>query len=700
MARFSQAGRPLSLATPLGDDALLLESFSGSEAISEPFRFRMELLSESPTPIPFESLLGEAATITLPLPDGSSRFINGVVVRLSEGTKLAAARGNATFIRYRAEIAPRFWLLTRTFRSRSFQQMAVPDILKQVLAGVDVSDQIEGTFAPRDYCVQYRESDFDFASRLMEEEGIYYFFRHTASGHQMVLSNSPRGHVAVSGAATVPFEAISGGTREEDRISGWVKTQELRSGKYSLRDTCFELPGQDLQASQPILDSVQAGTISHKLKVGGNEAFEVYEYPGGYAQRFDGVAPGGAGRAGDVSKIFQDNARTAAIRMQQEALPGLVIEGEGNCRQLAAGCKFTLDRHFDANGAYVLTRVEHNATLGGAYLQGSGEFVYANNFRCIPLDLPFRPSRVTPRPRVEGPQTAVVVGPQGQEIFTDKYGRVKVQFPWDREGKNDAESSCWIRVVSSWAGKQWGFIQVPRIGQEVVVAFEDGDPDRPLITGSVYNAEMMPPYALPDNATQSGTKSRSSAKGTTDHFNQLVFEDKKGSELITFHAERDFARVVENNDSLVVGVEGSGSLTDGNQTISIHKDRTTTIETGDETLTVKQGNRAISVDQGNDTHTIKQGNREVTISMGNDTLTIKMGNQSTKLDVGSSTTEAMQGITLKVGQNSIKIDQSGITIQGLVVKVEGQVQAEVKGLICQVSGDAMLQMKGGVTMIN
>ena len=754
MGTYSQADRVISIKTPLAADALLLESFSGYEAISAPFRFRVQMLSESTTPIAFDSLLGQAVTINTTLPDGSTRPINGVLVALSEGTQVTATTGTATFIRYHAEIVPQFWLLTRNYQSRTFQQMTVPAILQKVLTGLSISDQTTGQYKPRDYCVQYRESDFDFASRLMEEEGIFYSFTHTASSHQMVLSDSARNYPKVPGATTAIYETVLGGVRAEDRVSEWLKTQELRSGKYTLWDTCFELPGQNLQASQPIIATVQAGTITHKLQVGGNGSYEIYEYPGGYAQRFDGVAPGGGSQSGNLSDISTDNARTVGIRMQQETVPGLVIEGKSNCRQFSAGCQFTLDRHFDANGPYLLTRVEHQATLGGAYLQGSGDFAYSNAFRCIPVALPFRPLRTTPRPRIDGPQTAVVVGPSGQEIFTDQYSRVKVQFPWDRLGTKDANSSCWIRVASTWSGKQWGFIQIPRIGQEVVVAFEDGDPDRPLIIGSVYNAEMMPPYTLPDNATQSGTISRSSAQGTADTFNQLLFEDKKGSELVTFHAEKDFTRVVENDDSLTVGVDGSSSLKDGNQTISIYKNRTVTIQTGDESLTVKKGKRTVEVDQGDDTHivkqgkrtvevdqgddihtvkqgkrtvsvdtgddthtvktgkrtvevdtgddihTIKTGDRKVTISLGGDNLTISVGNQSIKLDVGSSTTEALQGITLKSGPSSIAITPTGVAIKGMQVQIEGQIQTEVKGLMCQVSGDAMLMMKGGITMIN
>jgi type VI secretion system secreted protein VgrG len=274
---------------------------------------------------------------------------------------------------------------------------------------------------------------------------------------------------------------------------------------------------------------------------------------------------------------------------------------------------------------------------------------------------------------VPGAQTAVVVGPKGEEIYTDKYGRVKVQFFWDRVGKKDENSSCWVRVAEAWAGKNWGVIFNPRIGQEIVVEFLDGDPDRPLITGRVYNAEQMPPYALPTNQTQSVIKTRSSKEGGTDNFNELRFEDKKDSEDIYFHAEKDFHRVVENDDDLKVG---------NNQTIEIKKDRTETVTEGNETIS------------------IKQGNRQVTIEMGNETLQIKMGNQTTKLDLGKSETEAMQSIELKVGQSSVKLDQTGVTIKGMMIQIEGQVQTEVKGVMTQINGEAMLKMQGGITMIN
>ncbi|MEX2118232.1 MAG: type VI secretion system tip protein TssI/VgrG, partial [Pirellulales bacterium] len=457
------------------------------------------------------------------------------------------------------------------------------------------------------------------------------------------------------------------------RVFHWEKVQELRSGKYTLWDHSFELPDQHLEAENTIQDSVSVGQVSHKLKVGGNDQLEIYDYPGEYAQRFDGVDRGGGEQPSEVEKIFEDNARTVGIRMQQEAVPSLVVRGSGACPQFVSGHKFTLERHFNADGEYVLTGVEHSANLSGDYRSGeSGTCQYMNSFVCIPAGIPYRPLITTPKPTIHGTQTAVVVGPSGEEIFTDKYGRVKVQFRWDRQGTNDGNSSCWVRVATPWAGKQWGAIHIPRIGQEVVVAFEEGDPDQPIIVGSVYNAEQMPPYSLPDNKTQSGMKSRSSLEGGPDDFNELRFEDKKGSEDIYFHAQKDFHRVVENDDDLKVGHD---------QTITIHNDRTETIE------------------EGNDKLTIEKGDREVKIEMGNDSLLISMGNQTTKLDLGKSETEAMQSIELKVGQSSIKVDQTGVTIKGMMVKVEGQIQTEVKGLMTNVSGDAILQVKGGLTMI-
>jgi type VI secretion system secreted protein VgrG len=282
-------------------------------------------------------------------------------------------------------------------------------------------------------------------------------------------------------------------------------------------------------------------------------------------------------------------------------------------------------------------------------------------------------------PFVQGPQTAIVVGKAGEEIWTDKYGRVKVQFHWDREGKNDENSSCWVRVSFPTAGKNWGWVSLPRIGQEVIVSFLEGNPDRPIITGRVYNADQMPPYELPANQTQSGIKTRSSKEGTGDNFNEIRFEDKKDAEEVYVHAEKDFNCVIENNETRKIGLDKKDK---GDQTIEIQNDRTVTLNEGNDTLTVKTGNRVTTLDQGNDT---KQ---------------VKMGDHSVKVDVGKSTTEAMTSIELKVGGNSIKIDQSGITIKGLMVTVQGDTKLDAKSPMTTVNGDGMLTLKGGITMIN
>ncbi len=303
----------------------------------------------------------------------------------------------------------------------------------------------------------------------------------------------------------------------------------------------------------------------------------------------------------------------------------------------------------------------------------SGGVDYSNKFRAIPFSTPYRPPVTAGKAVVPGPQTAVVVGPAGEEIYTDKYGRVKVQFHWDRVGTKNENSSCWVRVSQNWAGKTWGGMHIPRIGQEVIVEFLEGDPDRPIITGRVYNADQTVPYSLPDNQTQSGLKSRSSKGGSGDNYNEIRIEDKKGSELILVHAEKDLTTEVEHDENRTVG-----------------HDRITSIK----------NNETKTVEQGHETITIKQGNQSTTLEMGNQSTELKMGNQSTKVDLGQISTEAMQSIELKVGQSSIRIDQMGVTIKGMMIKIEGQIQVEVKGLMTQVNGDAMLKMQGGITMIN
>jgi type VI secretion system secreted protein VgrG len=666
MPGFTQVRRPLSVTTPLGADALLLVGVDGREAISELFRFDFQLLAENGAEVPFEKLLGQKIAATIRSSEDDRRYIAGIVSRVAQGSR------DQTFTGYRVEVVPQLWLLTRVRQSRIFQGLSVPDILKKVLAGLEVSYEIQGDFQAREYCAQYRESDFDFASRLMEEEGIYYFFKHSATGSSLVLANTMQSHPNAEPGKII-YEEIAGGNRPEQRIYSWEKSQELRSGKVTLWDHCFELPGKHLEATKTTVDSLQVGPVTHKIKTGGNDKLELYDYPGGYANRFDGVDRGGGDRASEIQKIFQDNVRTAEIRMQEEAARSVRIEGASTCAQLTSGFRISLERHFSGDGTYVLTEVRHRATLELDFRSGSGQedFRYENSFTCIPLALPFRPARVTPIPRVQGAQTAVVVGPAGQEIFTDKYGRIKVQFPWDREGKLDGDTSCWLRVATPWAGKQWGMVHIPRVGQEVVVDFVEGDVDQPIVVGSVYNADQMPPYALPANKTQSGIKSRSSLQGGSANFNEIRFEDKKGSEQVVIHAEKDQCIDVEHDETHWVGNDRTKKV-DHDETVKIGNDETITIV----------------------------NNRTVTIDMGNDSLTIKMGNATTKIDLGKSETEAMQSIELKVGQSSVKLDPAGVTIKGMTIKIEGQILVDVKGLMTNVNADAILTLKGGLTMIN
>lgn len=659
---------PISLTTPLGEDVLIPEGFTASEGLSRMFTVGVDAIAAKGSSIAFDKVLGQSVTVTLKgNAGGPSRLWNGIVSRIAQGGR------TTEYVSYKLEIVPKLWLLTRQARSRIFQQKAVPDILKEVLSAINVSFQVTGTYEKRDYCVQYRETDFNFVSRLMEDEGIFYFFKHAAGSHQMVITDSPAGNPDLPGPGKLLYDEVRGGARKQDRIHRWDKSQEIRSGKVTLWDYTFELPDKNLEADKTPQENVTIGQETVKLKLPVSDPLEQYDYPGGYAQRFDGTAPGGGDRSSDTQKIFDDNKRTVGIRMQAETAQSLLFHAESDCRAIVSGYKFQLEEHFSDDAKYVVVSAEHTASHPVGTDRNQESFEYENRFECVPHAVPFRPERTTPVPTVRGAQTAVVVGPAGEEIFTDKYGRVKVQFHWDRLGKNDADSSCWLRVATPWAGKQWGMVHIPRIGQEVLVDFLEGDPDQPIIVGSTYNAELMPPYTLPANKTQSGIKSRSSKGGGSDNFNEIRFEDNKGQEQIFVHAEKDMATEVEHDETRDVG-----------------NDRTTTIK-NNETLTVKEGDQST---------TLEQGNQSLAIKMGNQSNAIKMGDQATKLDLGKSETEAMQSIELKVGQSSVKLDQMGVTIKGMMIKIEGQIQVEVKSVMTQVNGDAMLIAKGGIVMIN
>ncbi len=432
------------------------------------------------------------------------------------------------------------------------------------------------------------------------------------------------------------------GTVEASTVWSVFRTDRVFTPKVTLTDYYFETPSMSLLSTAKTVDETT-----------GQE--EKFDYPGRY------TIPG-------------DGTHFSTTRIEELETFAMFIRGDSNCSSFTSGMQFTLSDHYreDENQAYLLTAVQHQASSPN-YVGSQGEDIgYQNRFEAIPLTVKFRPPQRARKPVVNGSQTAVVVGTSGEEIYVDKYGRVKVQFFWDREGTKDENSSCWIRVSQIWAGKNWGWMTIPRIGQEVVVDFLEGDPDRPLIVGRIYNAEQMPPYTLPDNSTQSGILTRSSKGGSTSNANEIRFEDKMGSELFSFHAEKDMLTEVENNDTQSV---------DNDRTITVKGKHTETI-TGDTAITVQQGNHS------------------TTVSQGNQSTEINLGNQTTKVDVGSASHEAMQQIQLKVGENTITMTQSGITIKGLMISIEGTIQVEAKAPMTTVNADALLTLKGALTMIN
>jgi type VI secretion system secreted protein VgrG len=698
----TQDHRFAKITSSLGADTLLFYRMTGAESLSEPFEFQLEMLSEK-SDIDPNALLGKTLSVNLILPGGGTRNLHGHVCRFGQ----TGIKGR--FYRYCATLRPWLWFLSRAYNCRIFQQETVPNIIKKVLETHKFNDfklSLSGTHASREYCVQYRETDLNFISRLMEEEGIYYFFQHEKNKHTLVLTDSIDAHKPVTDYATLSYTSSPGVLRgRKEYIFDWAVTQGVQPGAVTLRDFDFEKPKEDLTVKS-------TASYSHE-----HGKYEWYDYPGKYLATGDGQT-------------------LASCRRDEFGAQHTQFTGASNAMGLTTGALFTLADHplSSQNAQYLLLETRFSIESDEYEAGGGGGSDFQCSFVALARDTPFRPPQKAVKPTMRGPQTAIVVGKAGEEIWTDKYGRVKVQFHWDRDGKKDENSSCWVRVSHPWAGKGWGAIAIPRIGQEVIVDFLEGDPDRPIVTGRVYNAEQTVPYTLPANATQTGIKSRSSKQGAQENFNEIRMEDKKGSEEIFVQAEKDMNVVIENNETRKVGFDKKDK---GNQTLDIYNDRTVTldqgndtltvkkgkrvvtVETGDDTHTVKTGNRVVSVDTGNDTHTVKTGNREVsvntgndthnvkmgnravTISMGNDTLTIKMGNQTTKLNLGSSKTEAMMGIELKVGANSIKIDQSGITIKGMMVKIEGTMMTEVKsGLMTKVEGSAMLMAKGGITMIN
>ena len=686
MAELTDKSRLLKLTTPLGADKLLVLGYSGMESISGLFEFTIDLAAPRNEFPDVSKIIGKGATLAINSARSTAfdaegkRVVHGIVSQFDEVGRLNHTQdANAVdYLRFSATLVPWLWNLTQTADCRIFQEKTVPEIIEAVFKDRGFNDfrsALTGSHTARTYCVQYRESDFNFVSRLMEEEGICYFFEHKDNKHTLVLADAANAHHGCAPAGGIRFHENL--RQDAGGVHSWADIRVLTTAKYALQSYNFETPSTSLLA-----------TTDTTVTVGKNTALEVYDYSQHHLTKSQGDR--------------QTKLRMEAIEARHKR-----IECSSDCAYLTPGFKFKLTGHYrsDQNQEYLITSVRHTARNGGYAALGASETPeFKNIATCIPASVQYRDDLRTPRPAIRGIQSALVVGPANEEIYTDKYGRIKVQFHWDRKGQKDESSSCWIRVAQTFASNQWGAQFLPRVGQEVLVDFLDGDPDQPIVSGAVYNAQKMPPYALPANKTQSGLKTRSTTGGTAENFNELRFEDKKGSEDVFFHAEKDFHRVVKNDDDLKVSHDQTieiknhrtETVKEGNETITVEKgNRLVKIAQGNETLEVSQGNRSTTIGQGNETLKVSTGNRNVEVSMGNDALIVKQGNQVTKVDLGKSETEAMQSIEFKVGSNSIKIDQAGITIKGTMVKVEGQGQAEFKGAMVKIEGQGMAEFKSG-----
>ncbi|MFE1572859.1 type VI secretion system Vgr family protein [Comamonas odontotermitis] len=603
------ANRTFTAHSPLGDQ-LEFRSLVGSEKISRLFEYRVRLIGESSS-ISAKSLLGKDLTIevdlTTELGGGGVRYLSGQVVQFTYIGR------DGDFSSYMAVLRPKLWHATRRTDFKIFQDKKAPEIIQSVLAkyGMSIEERLTGTYRTWDYMVQYDEPDFNFVSRVMESEGIYYFFKHQKGNHTLVLADDIGAHSPLpSGPSTIPYYSgdRAAHVHDEDYIDAWSFAEDIASGYFAADDYDFEKP-------KALLDTKEAQPAGHA-----EDSREIYKWPGGYTEVGDGE-------------------NYARIAIEQQKAPREVAHGEGNARNIAPGYLFTFSKYprGDQNKEYLIESAYYRFEENVRRSDGSGgagnskragtdsPTTYRIGFDVVPKSTAYRSQRVTPKPHTTGPQTAVVTGPAGEEIHTDKYGRVKVQFHWDRYGKFDENSSCWIRVSQTWAGSNYGSMHIPRIGQEVIVDFLNGDPDYPIITGRVYNAMQMPPWDLPANKTQSGIKTRSSMGGAAGpgekngpgDANAIRFEDKAGQEQLWLHAQKDQLTEVEHDEDKWVGNDRRKTV-DGHETNVIHKNRTETVD-WNETITVHK-NRTETVDW-NETLTVHK-NRDKTIDK-NETDVIK-----------------------------------------------------------------------------
>jgi type VI secretion system secreted protein VgrG len=629
--------RVFAVYSPLGADALLVRQMHGQERLGRLFEYRVEVLSED-IEIDFNDLLGENLTVRLTCPQQEQdRYFNGFVSGCRELSSQQVRYG-----RYELTLRPWLWLLTRTADCRIFQDQSVPQMVKSIFSErgfSDFEDHLSGDYSERGYCVQYRETDFDFISRLLEEEGIYYFFKHENGKHILVLADAVAGHESLGKIPYYPEGDHQ--EREVENIYDWSVSAQLQPGKVVLDDFDFEVPTKALLSTAPIKrEHAQAD-------------YEIFDYPGEYTETDDGD-------------------HYSRVRIEELQARHQTGQGIGNDRTLSTGYLFTLDKldRKDQNREYLITGA-HYTLVSNEYESsalGIDAPTYTCEFSVLDAQQPFRPERLTPRPLIRGPQTAIVVGPSGEEIYTDEHGRVKCQFHWDRYSQADETSSCWIRVSHGWAGKNWGMIALPRIGQEVIVEFLEGNPDQPIITGRVYNGDNQPPYDLPDEKTKSTIKSLSSKGG--GGFNEIRFEDKKDDEQIFIHAQKDQDIRVLNDHKEWIG---------NDRHLIVKNDRFERIE----------NNTHLIVD--NDHYEAVKGDKHQKVT----------GDHNGKVD-GSRSLNVGQDIQIKAGSNYAL--EAGIDVHikagtNLIIEDGAQLTLKVGGNFITI-GPAGIFIKGSLVMIN
>ncbi len=658
---------PITLSSPLPAADLLFESMSATGGLSALEDMQLNLLSEKPDLKPAD-LLGKLATVHVELADGK-RHINGYVTRFAMGGH------SGRYYRYHATVRPWLWFLTRTSDCRIFQDMSVPDIVKKIFEDHRVANfkfNLFRSYRKWTYCVQYRESDFNFVARLLEHEGIYWYFEHKDGQHKLVLVDSRSAHNALTGHDTLPFYETGGAPPDTETVSRWTFSREIRPGKTVLDSYDFERPSVDL--------AVEKDT-SHDHDLADSEMFD---YQGDYI-------------------VAADGTQQVEDRLDEQQSRFHVVQAASNGHSIQTGSLLKLTRHprEDQNAEYLIVATNIQASVSANESGTGGTNTFHCDFSAIPSSQQFRPPRRTPKPFVQGPQTAVVVGPAGEEIFTDKYGRVKVQFHWDREAKKKdlkEKSSCWVRVSHPWAGKNFGAIHIPRIGQEVVIGFLEGDPDQPIITGRVYNAEQMPPWDLPANATQSGILTRSSKGGAYANANAIRFEDKKGSEQLWIHAEKNQDIEVENDETHWVGHDRKKTIdhdeevhvkhdrtevVDNDEQITIHHDRTERVD-HDETITIGR-DRKLTVERDKGETVVR--NKTISVA-GTHTESIS---GAMSITVASTLTESVA-----VNYSETVGGAMELTVGGALATTVGAASAETVGGVKTLSiGGALIETVGG-----